>query len=98
MKRVGHWVLRYVLLTLDYAVSGFFWGLPGMTISARCGIAQKSGERGFRAGCLRALGALLDKIDANHCVDAIDHDLERIAHTRDRLYPWRRGRGYFGES
>lgn len=83
--KAWHWFVRYVLLTLDYFVSGFFWGLPGMTISARCGIAQLSGERGLRATLLRVLGAGLDRLDPGHCVGAISGDLERIRHTRERL-------------
>lgn len=82
------WLVRYVLLTLDYAVSGFFWGLPGMTISARCGVAQKSGERGLRAALLRGLGAALDWLDPGHCAGAIRGDIARVNRTMDRLLPW----------
>lgn len=88
MKKMKRWIVSAVLLPLDYFGSGILWQLPGMTISARCGIAQKSGERGVRASCLRGLGALLDKIDPGHCARAIDGDLTRIAHTRARLEPW----------
>lgn len=90
MKReIWGWIIRYVLLTVDYAVSGFFWGLPGMTISARCGIAQLSGETGLRAKVLRKLGAWLDKLEPGHCQGAIAGDLLRIARTRARLEPWK---------
>lgn len=80
--------MNAVLLPLDYFASGILYQLPGMTISARCGIAQKSGEKGVRAACLRGLGYVLDKIDPGHCAGAINGDLERIAHTRSRLEPW----------
>lgn len=87
-RKVWWWVVNAVLLPVDYLVAGFAWQYAGMTISARCGVAQVSGEKGVRAWLLRLLGRGLDRLDPGHCAGAVRGDLARIERTRQRLAKW----------
>lgn len=88
MKQIKHWIVTALLLPLDYFASGILYQMPGMTISARCGIALKSNEKGVRGYLLRLLGKGLNRIDEGHCAGAILGDIRRVNRTLDRLTPW----------
>ena len=67
---------RYVikiLLYLDILFQSLIWRDPGITISARCGIAMRHGNPWGWV----ILGRILNKIQSNHCELAIQNDRVR---------------------
>ena len=66
------WFVR-LMIALDACVQVvFLYGIPGETISARAGKAQR---RGKTWGCI--LCRMLDLIDTNHCDGAVRNDIAR---------------------
>ncbi len=88
MRKARRWAVNALLLPLDYFWAGVFWMNAGMTISSRCGIAMLTGESGWKGTVLQRLGRALNRLDPNHCIDAIDGDLARIERTRQKLEPF----------
>ncbi len=88
MKRVRRWIVNALLLPFDYFVAGIFWMRPGITISSRCGMAVLSGEPGWKGDAMRKLASWLDKIDPDHCVNAIDGDIGRLRKSLTVLERW----------
>ena len=70
MRKVWAYIWN-VLIGIDQLVNAIFWGDPDETISSRMGKRIRRGERDFFT---RFLCWLLDKIDSNHCMDAIEED------------------------
>lgn len=61
---------------VDILTASIFWKTQGVTVSSLCGLALRRGEtRTF----LARLGKILNKINANHCENAIASDLARQA-------------------
>lgn len=85
MKRVLNWIMQAILLPLDYFASGVLWQYPGMTISSRCGEELNRPQPGVKHTLLRALGRVLNWLQAGHCQGAIINDLARLARTQKRL-------------
>jgi hypothetical protein len=65
-----------VLIGIDQLANAIFKGDPDETISSRLGkIKRKYGKIPFRRYPLRCLiDMMLEKIDPNHCIDAIEDD------------------------
>lgn len=61
------------MMYVDILGQSMIWRDPGLTISARCGLALRKGYPW--AWC--ALGKVLNRIVSNHCEKAIQHDIER---------------------
>ena len=63
--------LQNLLIGLDEFANTLLGGAPGDTISGRAGRAAKDGRVWGRFLCY-----LLNKIQKNHCTEAIAHDAE----------------------
>lgn len=80
-RNARRWAVNAVLLPVDCFVAAVLWQYPGLTISSRCGVAQITGEAGWKGDALRTLGGWLDKIDPNHCREAMEADIRRAGRT-----------------
>ena len=69
------------LLYFDIFFQSLIWRDPGITISARCGMAMR---KGYPWGWV-FLGKILNKIEKDHCFKAIEHDRERAQQVLDTL-------------
>jgi len=75
MKKIGRYFLN-ILLSIDQLGNSLLAGDPDETISSRIGrIKVKWNGRIPRWRiCTRMTDWMLDKIDPNHSIDAIEHD------------------------
>lgn len=80
-KKIRRWIVNALLLPLDCFVAAILWQYPGLTISSRCGVAQITDEPGWKGKALRYLASWLDRLDENHCRDAIAGDIKRASRT-----------------
>lgn len=68
-----HRYLFKVFLYIDILFGSLIWRDPGITISARCGLAMRHGNPWFWC----KLGKALNWLEKDHCEMAITHDIER---------------------
>jgi len=61
------------LLYIDILFESLIWRDPGITISARCGLALRHGNPWFWC----KLGKALNWIEKDHCEMAIQNDIDR---------------------
>jgi hypothetical protein len=70
--------LMRLLVSLDQHINTIFGGYPDETISSRLGKlkVRRKGKLRWRDwfGLAKPLDWVLDKIDPNHSIDAIEHD------------------------
>lgn len=65
-----------ILISLDQLLNTMFGGDPDETISSRLGKlkVRYSGVIPWYRPLAKTLDYLLDAVDENHCIDAIEHD------------------------
>jgi len=72
-RRLRRWGWR-VLVALDQLANTLAGGHPDETISSRLGRRLEAGQAG---PATRALCAALDRIDPQHCLDAIEEEFRQ---------------------
>lgn len=75
MKNLGRYIVN-ILISIDQLGNSILAGDPDETISSRIGrIKQKWGGEVPKTRPITWLAdKILDRIDKNHCIDAIEHD------------------------
>lgn len=75
MKKLGKWGLN-IAIGFDQFINAVFGGDPDETISSRLGKTKvkHGGKIPWRHPLRKVIDWGLDKIDKDHCVDAIEED------------------------
>ena len=79
ISSVSRWIKKYiinVLISIDQLGSAMLGGDPDETISSRLGKLKRrnSGRIPWRRPLSKIVDAILDKIDPDHSLDAIEED------------------------
>jgi len=75
MKKIGKWIMN-ILISFDQLGNSILAGDSDETISSRIGKMQKGygGTIPWRRPFIKVTCDILNAIDRNHCIDAIEED------------------------